>query len=141
MNRKIGWKDILIVVLDIIAVNAGYLLALYARFYGFTVVGKLFYSYLSAFWHFAPFYTIICIIVFHFFGLYKGTWKYAGLNDLNRVIVASAVTCVVQVLGTIIFVKRMPLTYYIVGTMFQFFFVGAVRMGYRIFLMEKAKLM
>lgn len=137
---NMGVQDVLIIVLDILAVNGGYYLALYARYYGIDEFRYIFFSYLLAFWQFFPFYTVISITIFHLLGLYKGTWKYAGLNDLNRILAATAVTFTIQVLGTSLFIKVMPLTYYIVGALFQFFFVCVVRMGYRVYLMEKAKL-
>lgn len=139
MSPKLTWRDLLIILLDIIAVNVSYLVALYARFYGVTQ-GELFNSYLSAFWRFAPFYTVISIAIFGCFKLYGGMWKYAGMNDLNRIILANLATCFVQVVGTLLFVKRMPLVYYIVGAFFQFSAVCAIRLGYRIIRMEKAKI-
>ncbi len=140
-NRVIDFLkgDLWIVILDIIAVNIAYLLALYARFFGYDSLGELFNSYLSSFSHFAPIYTIICILVFSFFRLYNGMWKYAGMHDLNRILFASIVTSFIQVFGTVIFTRRMPLTYYILGAIFQFFFLSVIRLGYRIYLMEKAK--
>lgn len=138
--RKITWKDVLIVLLDIIAVNASYLIALYARFYGITVVGDVFYSYLNAFWQFAPFYTVLCLLVFWLLKLYNGMWRYAGINDVNRIIFASVTTSLIHILGTILFVKKMPLSYYIVGSVFQLFALFIIRLGYRVFLMERGKL-
>ena len=133
-------NDFWIVLLDIIAVNGGYLLALYSRFIGYTNLGELFQKYLSTFYHFAPYYTVICIMVFYFFRLYNGMWKYAGMHDLNRILFASVVTSLAHILGTIIFFHRMPLTYYALGAIFQFVFLSVVRLGYRIYLMEKAKI-
>ena len=138
--RKITWKDLLIVLLDIIAVNASYLIALYARFYGITVIGDVFYSYVNAFWQFAPFYTVICLLAFWQLKLYNGMWRYAGINDVNRIIFASVMTSLIHVFGTIIFVKKMPLSYYVVGSVFQIVALFVIRLGYRVFLMERGKL-
>lgn len=139
MSPKLTWRILLIVLLDIIAVNASYLVALYGRFYGLTQ-GDVFNSYLSAFWRFAPFYTVISIVIFNCFKLYGGMWIYAGTNDLNRIILANLVTFFVQVVGTILFVKRMPIVYYIAGAFFQFFAICAIRLSRRIIRMERAKI-
>lgn len=133
-------NDFWIVLLDIIAVNGSYLIALYARFFGYTNLGDMFHSYLSTVYRFAPFYTIICIVVFYFFQLYNGMWKYAGMHDLNRILFSSAITSAAHVLGTVLFFQKMPRTYYILGTILQFVLLCVVRLGYRIFLMEKAKI-
>ena len=132
--------DIWIVLADIISVNAAHFLALLIRFF----VGGKFYASLRelpyVYSKFAPFYTIICIIVFFLFKLYGGMWRYAGLNDVNRIVFASAVTFGVQVVGTLLFVKRMPLTFYFIGAALQFAFVAITRFAYRIFIVERNRI-
>ena len=71
--------------------------------------------YMPAWVGFTPWYTMLALIIFMAFRLYGGMWRYAGINDMNRIIGASAVTTVLHVAGTIIFFTRMPLTYYIIG--------------------------
>ena len=132
-------RDLWIVLLDIIAVNAAYFLALLIRFY---VNGQFreTVNYLIGDWaKFTPFYTILCIVIFAAFRLYGGMWRYAGINDMNRIIGASLCTAVVQVVGTALFIRRMPITYYVIGVILQFLFITLIRFGYRILLVEKKK--
>lgn len=131
-------RDLWIVVMDIVAVNVSYFLAVLFRFY----INKLEFrpvmgAYLDAWASFTPFYTVLCIVVFALFRLYGGMWRYAGINDMNRIIGANAVTLLIQLLGTALFIRRMPFAYYIVGAVLQFFLVAIVRFGYRIFMVEK----
>ena len=84
-------SDLWIVLLDILAVTIAYWLALNARFIGYSELGDLFHSYLTTLFHFAPFYAAICIVVFSRFGLYDGMWKYAGMHDMNRILMASGI--------------------------------------------------
>ena len=128
------------IALDIVAVNAAYYIALYARFFGYDNLSELFQQKLNVWRQFTPIYTVICIIVFAFLGLYNGLWKYAGMHDFNRILVASFFTSVIHTVGTWVFLERMPWTYYILGAFIQFGFICAIRLGYRIFLMEKAKI-
>ena len=132
--------DLWIVLLDLFAVNASYYLALLIRFY----VNSEFrptVSYLLGDWaRFAPFYSILAILVFAAFRLYGGMWRYAGINDMNRIIGANACTAIIMVAGTLIFIRRMPITYYGIGAALQFFGVVAIRFAYRILLVEKKKL-
>lgn len=132
--------DLWIILLDIISVNASYYLALLIRYF----VGGRFLSSMkdlpSIYTYFAPFYTIFCIIVFFIFRLYGGMWRYAGVSDINRIIGASVVTTIFQVAGTLLFVQRMPISFYLVGATLQFFFVTAARFGYRFMVIERRKL-
>lgn len=141
-------NDLWIVILDILAVNLSYLLALYIRFF---VNGKFHESagyYVEYFWRVAPVYTVLAIAIFALFKLYSGMWRYAGLNDVNRIILANAATVVLQVGVSIIILKllpgaqtnRMPYSYYVIGAVIQFMFVILLRFSHKILLAEKAKI-
>ncbi len=132
-------RDLWIVLLDIIAVNGSYILALLVRFYvNFEFRPTV--NYLIGDWaRFAPFYTVLSILIFAAFRLYGGMWRYAGINDMNRIIGASVATTLVQIVGTALFIRRMPISYYVIGAILQFFLVVLIRFGYRILLVEKKK--
>lgn len=133
-------RDWWIVALDVVAVNAAYFLALLIRFYVNFEFRPTVTHYLTDFCTFAPIYTVCCVIIFAAFRLYGGMWRYAGLNDLNRIIAATVASTVVQVAGTVLIVGRMPVTYYFIGTLIQFVLTGAIRFGYRFLLIEKKKI-
>ena len=143
MNMKKIWnsvaRDLWIVLLDIIAVNAAYFLALLVRFYVNGEFRQTVSYYLTDWVKFTPFYTLLALITFAVVRLYGGMWRYAGVNDMNRIIGASAVTAVIQIIGTALFIRRMPITYYVIGAILQFLFISLIRFGYRILLVEKKK--
>ena len=128
-----------IMLMDIIAVNGAYLLALLIRFYvhfKFTSgVGDFREYYLQ----FTPYYTVLCIITFAICGLYDGMWRYAGLDDMNRIIVANVITAVIQVAGTRLFVNRMPTSYYLIGGFLQFLLIAVIRFSYRFLQVRKRR--
>ena len=104
--RRWGLK-LALVLFDVFAVNFSYYLALLLRFYvnhEFHMAGNLF---LPLFLKFAPYYTVCCLLVFAAFKLYSGMWKYAGVNDVNRVAQANLITFLIQVIGTMLFMRRM----------------------------------
>ena len=135
-------RDLWIVLLDIIAVNLSYFLALLIRFYvNFQLRPVAVNDYLPTWLRFTPFYTVIAILVFVLFRLYGGMWRYAGINDMNRIIGANLVTTLIHIIATVIlFTKRMPVTYYLIGALLQFFFVVLIRFAYRILMVEKKKI-
>ncbi len=132
-------KDLWIVLFDIIAVNAAYFLALLVRFYVNFEFRPTVSYYLTDWLHFTPFYTVLSILIFAAWKLYGGMWRFAGINDMNRIIFANLCTVVVQIVGTALFIRRMPITYYVIGAILQFLFVSLIRFGYRILLVEKKK--
>ena len=137
--RKRLRSDLWIVLLDIIAVNGAYLLALLIRFYvhfKFTSgVGDFREYYLI----FTPYYTLACVFIFYVCGLYGGMWRYAGLDDMNRIILANVITAAIQVFGTRLFVSRMPTSYYLIGAFLQFLLIALIRFSYRFLHIKKQR--
>lgn len=128
------------VLFDIVAVNASFFLALVMRFYVANQFHSVAGKYLEAFCVFAPYYTVFCLIVFAAFKLYSGLWKYAGLNDMNRILGANIICAGFQVLGTLLFVCRMPITYYCIGAALQFCLIAGSRFSVRIISFEANKI-
>ena len=149
MNRL--KKDIGVLLLDIVAVNLAYFLALAFRA-AVSNAGTLFAQeynfvlYLNLFLHFAPIYTVLCIVVFFIFHLYGGVWKYAGRNTAYNVFFSWIITTLIQVAGSSLMMSllgsklgRMPLTYYIVGAGLQLLFVTLIRFARRAASIEKKR--
>lgn len=130
------FKRIALVLFDVLAVNAAYYAALLMRFYVNSEFSEYAVRFIEPFFKFAPWYTICCILIFGFFRLYSGIWRYAGLNDMNRILKANMVAFVVQLAGSWIFFVRMPWTYYIIGGILQFGLIVASRFAFRFFVME-----
>lgn len=133
------WQVIAMYLLlfDIVAINASYFMALFLRF-------DLHYSlipavYLNALVKFAPVYTIFTVVIFWLFKLYNSLWRFASISELNRILGASLVVTVFQIVGMTVFVQRMPISYYIFGAVIQFVLVVAVRFSYRYITMERVR--
>lgn len=144
---ELNRSDFFILLLDIIAVNLSYLMALYLRFF---VAGEMNIKgivYPKLFWNIAPFYTIVAILVFMLCRLYGGMWKYAGINDVNRIITGNVIAAALQAVISIIVlalipqqgrhVSRMPWSYYILGALFQFIMVFLIRFSYKFIQQER----
>ena len=128
-------------VYDAIAVNAAFYAALWLRYdCKFWAIPAY---YIDALRTFAPVYTVFCLLVFWCCKLYKSIWRFAGAHEMYRSIVATVITLVFQVVGTIVqsrimgtsaLIPHMPITYYCIGIALQFVLTIGVRFSYRIIL-------
>ena len=128
-----------LVIYDILAINLAHFMALVIRFYVASEFHSVAPHYIQAYSRYAIWYTILCLVVFCCLKLYSGIWKYAGFNDLNRILGASMICFAAHVAGTLMFNSRMPITFYCIGAALQFFMITASRFSYRLLLAEKSK--
>ena len=132
--------NIWVMVMDVIVINAAYLLTFFLRYYVHSNFVPAAVPFVSQYLKFAPFYTVLCLVVFALFGLYNGMWRYARVDDMNRIIAANAVATVLLILGTTVFTGRLPFNIYAIGASFQFVFTVIIRYACRIYEMERQKL-
>ena len=125
-----------LLLFDVIAVNLAYYIALYIRYYVNLEFNEFAIKYISAFWEFAPYYTAFCLIVFIGFRLYSRCWKFAGMEEMNRLLLANAVTFVGHIVGTGLLTMWMPKTYYFLGGLIQLSLIVLSRLSYRVISLE-----
>ena len=138
-KRLEHWQIIALylVVYDILAINFSYFFGLWLRF-------DLHFSsipieYLHSFLKFAPIYTIFTIFVFQRLKLYNSLWRFASFSELNRVIVASVITTIFDIVGMTAFIQRMPISYYIIGAVLQLGLTLTIRFSYRYMNLERGR--
>lgn len=128
------WQFIAIylALFDIVAVNLAYFMALILRhdFRWMTIP-----EYYTESWiRFVPIYTVICLIAFYFSHLYNSMWRFASYRELVNVTKACVITSAFHTIG-ITFLCRMPISYYMLGALFQFGLIAASRFAYRFLLL------
>ncbi len=129
--------DLLLMFYDMAAVTVSFFFALWFRFdCHFTEIPN---DYLMSWLHFAPIYAIISIVVFWGFRLYQSIWKFASFVELKRIIYATGVLAVLHPTITMLFFRRMPVSYFIIGFAAQFLLVTGIRFSYRFVLLERIK--
>ena len=145
-RRLKHWHGVAILMMayDIVAVNLAYFLALWFRFdCAFSEISE---AYFLPYLNFIPVYTIICVVTFLLMRMYNSIWRFASYNELIRVLSGTAITAVLHtVLITLALrlypaadtVRRMPITYYIVGACLQCIFLVALRFSYRFVLLVR----
>ena len=133
------WHTIsfILVVYDFIAVCAAYFAGLWLRFDGtFSMIPR---EFLIPYAQFILPYALICIVVFAALRLYNSIWRFASYNELYRVIWSSLITCIIHIIGITVFLKRMPISYYLFGAIIQFVLILGARFSYRFVLLERSK--
>lgn len=126
-----------LLIYDIVTINLSYFIGLWLRFD--LQYSKIPSEYLMAFIKFAPFYTVFSIIVFYMMHMYNSLWRFASFNELTSIMMATVVTGTAHVVGITLFVRRMPIAYYVFGICAQFIFTTGIRFGYRFVNLERAK--
>lgn len=128
--------SIYLTIYDAIVVSLSYFLALLLRFdFKFSMIPVRYYE---PWLRFSPIYIVVCIIVFYFFRLYNSIWRFASYTELSRIIKATVITFAFHVIATLLFFQRMPISYYVMGGMFQFVLVTSIRFAYRFVLLLRA---
>ena len=137
LNKKnINYVAVLLVIYDIVAVNLAYFLALWFRFdCKYSMVESS--GYLDNFLKFVPIYSAFCILVFWGFKLYQSLWQFASFNEFSRIFISSFLASIAHCVGISFLFGRMPMSYYLFGSMIQFSLLIVIRFGYRFVLLQK----
>jgi O-antigen biosynthesis protein WbqV len=132
---RLTFRQILVVVHDLVVTAAAILASFYLRFESEGLMARLDGLYLVL-----PFFLIYAAVIYQLFGLYKGKWRFASLPDLAnifRAVTVLAVSLLVldyvlvapNFLGTFFFGKLTIILYWFL----QMFFLGGPRIAYRQF--------
>lgn len=129
LKRGMNTISLLLLFYDIIAINLAYLIALWLRFdCKFSTIPEL---YLEPAIKIIPLYTFVMVVTLASMRLYQSVWRYASVPELIRVFSASIIGAVTQIVGTILFLRRMPISYYLIGWILMFAALTVSRFGYR----------
>ena len=126
------WKKVavIIAIYDVVAVSASYFFALMLRFdFHFSAIPEY---YLRSWEQFAPVYALLCLFVLMLAGLYKMLWRFVGLNEFYKILAVSLGLSVLHVIVTLLFYRRMPISYYMMGAVLQAGFLLIIRFSYRV---------
>ncbi len=133
------WQNVavLLVLYDLVTANLSYAIALWLR-YDCKFSG-IYRPYLSAWGKFTPIYAAFCLIIFWKTKLYKSIWRFASYTELLYVIQASVITGIFHTAAITLLFQRMPISYYIIGTIMQFIFMVGIRFSYRLVLLLRSE--
>lgn len=134
------WQKIaiLLAIYDFIAMHVAFFAALWIRF-------DCIYSTIPDYYIMPYYYSIsiaaaVSVIIFILFQMYRVVWRFASYRELMRISMATVLSCFLYSVVLTVFVHRMPLSYYIWGTLIFLMLVAIPRFSYRIVLLFKGQL-
>lgn len=129
IKSGINTISLMLLLYDILAINLAYFVALWLRFdCQFTAIPE---RYLNPAMKIVPLYTIVTVITLAGFRLYRSVWRYASVPELIRLFFSSIIAALTQIIGTLVFLRRMPISYYLIGWILMFCALAVSRFGYR----------
>ncbi len=128
-KNSMNTVSMLLVLYDIMVVNLAYIIALWLRFD--CKYNSIPQKYLNPAFKMMPIHTIVMLSVLAFLRLYQSIWRYASVPELVRILWASLVGAAGQVITSLLFFQRMPISYYFVGWMLMFGALSVSRFSYR----------
>ena len=137
MFRIEHWHKVaaLLMLYDAFVVNFAYFLALLLRHeMNYAAIDV---EYIETWSRFSPIYTVFCIVLFCALRLYQSLWRFASYYELAWITIANGITSAFHLTMVWLFYDRMPISYYVMGTFFQYLFMLGIRFAYRFYLMEQ----
>ena len=123
-------RVLMLVILDIVAINMCSLLALLTR-YDFkyqSIPQDMIVSALK----YAPLNTVVVLLLLVVFRLYRSVWSYASITEFFYIIGVTATNLVLQFIGmSVIMGHRMPIAYYPLYAVLLMIAMIGLRFGYR----------
>lgn len=117
--------------LDVIFINLSYLLALFIRFDG--VIEEQFISYFTKYKQYIVYITIIKILIFYYFKLYKSIWRYASIGELMNILIAIIVSNAAVLSFLFVRESNLPRSIYAITALIDMVFIGGIRFSLRTF--------
>ena len=120
---------VFLAIYDFAAICVAYFFALWIRFDGsFDAIPP---TFMDPYVQFIFPCAAVSIVIFVFFRMYSGMWRFAGFSELVRTALGSITSSILHTFLITISIARMPLSYYLIGAAVQGFLLIAIRFSYR----------
>ncbi|MEN3004755.1 nucleoside-diphosphate sugar epimerase/dehydratase [Dehalobacterium formicoaceticum] len=125
-----SWRSLVLMAVDAILLHLSLFFALLIRFDG-QIPG----NYINTYWQIAPFSTIIMMVLFFAFGLYRRAWEYASIGELMAVIRGVTLGSILTVLLAYLYSGStfpLPRSVYLLDFILRIVFIGGSRITWRL---------
>lgn len=121
-------RQLAFILIDVMIVLVSAYLALAIRF----TFGVFPEEYRILMFKCLPFDIVITVVVFWYFKLYHSIWAYASINELVKILKATTIVNLVEMMYKVLLVYNMPRSFYILNFGFMLILVSASRLSVRI---------
>jgi FlaA1/EpsC-like NDP-sugar epimerase len=130
MEKRI--RQTLLLITDAVLINISFCLSLMIRFEGTTaLLNSQAAQYISVYRDTFVYVTVVKLIVYYVFKMYSSLWRYASVEELIQVVLASLVATMATISLITALQLNMPRSMYILTTLIDVVLIGGVRFFYR----------
>lgn len=129
MGRKV--MAIIFLLIDAVLINLTYILSLIIRFEE-AIYSNQFILYFTRYKEQFIYITLIKLIIFAFFKMYRSIWRYASVEELVNIVLAAIVSNLAILSYTHLIGSNLPISVYIIATLFDMMFIGGARFCLRV---------
>lgn len=126
-------RVLVLVALDMLLINLSIIIGLFLRFSLDESYLKIPPGDMARYTDNAVVITAIFIVTFYLFKLYSSLWRYASVNELVSIVIATTLATIISYIYGISLGVQMPRSIYVISWMLIMLSVGGVRFSYRIF--------
>lgn len=129
LNYKLITRRTFLITYDIVAVICSNFLSLLLRYeFQLDTIPEYF---MNAVWLHLPISILITLAIFYVFRLYHSLWAYAGVNEMQNILVASFSSAALQGVTLLLFDRSVPKSYYFFNAFLLVGFTVTSRFAYR----------
>lgn len=129
-DAKRTLRVIFLALVDLVVIQFSAFMALLARFdFSYTLLRES--TFLDALLRYAPWFTMLTVLIFIPFKLYSSLWEFAGVDELLHILLAAMAVAVLQFAAIVLNLVVLPLSFPMLNAMFLAVLTVLFRFSYR----------
>lgn len=129
-DAKRTLRVIFLALVDLVVIQFSAFMALLARFdFSYTLLRES--MFLDALLRYAPWFTMLTVLIFIPFKLYSSLWEFASVDELLHILLAAMAVAVLQFAAIVLDLVNLPLSFPMLNAMFLAVLTVLFRFSYR----------
>ena len=129
-DAKRTLRVIFLALVDLVVIQFSAFMALLARFdFSYTLLRES--TFLDALLRYAPWFTMLTVLIFIPFKLYSSLWEFASVDELLHILLAAMAVAVLQFAAIVLNLVDLPLSFPMLNAMFLAVLTVLFRFSYR----------